>query len=122
MRDCNQENIPVTDNTSVECEELISTKCLIHEDALPLLSLPSGSTAKDVVNKINSILTTFSLRQVVNLEFDNEITLTVNHNRGYYPIIQFKTLQDNEWSVSHSSKNSFVVTFIAGSTDTLIYI
>ena len=30
MGECLKDNTPVTDNTELECEEILSTKCMLH--------------------------------------------------------------------------------------------
>lgn len=121
MGECIQDNTPVTDNTAIECEEIVSSKCITHEDSLVSLGLTSGSSLYSILNKLSDKLTTLFLRGVRNQDFTNQTSLTVVHNKGYYPIIQFKTLNNSQWTVNHLSKNKFELTFTSAVTDTLIY-
>lgn len=122
MGECIKDSTLVTDNTMLECEELVSTKCLVHPNALSSLLLSSGTSLEVILEKLNSKLTKLSRQTVKNLEFTNETSLTVVHNKGYFPIIQFKTLVDSDWSVTHTNMNQFVITFVSAQSDTLIYI
>lgn len=121
MGECIQDNTPVTDNTAIECEEIVSSKCITHEDSLVSLGLTSGSSLYSILNKLSDKLTTLFLRGVRNEDFTNLTTLTIVHNKGYFPLIQFKTLNTSAWSVVHLSKNKFEITFVSASTDTIIY-
>lgn len=55
---CNQTNIPKTDNTARECDEFISTNCIIHEEAIPYLSLDANANMTEIVTNLVKVLAT----------------------------------------------------------------
>ena len=85
------------------------------------LLLPSGSNLLDILKSIDTKITKLNSRIVKNLPFEDETSIEVIHNKGYYPIIQMKTLDSADWSVVHNSVNKFTVSFPVSSTDVLIY-
>ncbi len=53
---CDQTSL-ATDNTPLECEEFISSACIIHPDALVELSIPENSTVQEIINAfLNAII------------------------------------------------------------------
>ena len=57
-----------TDNTPLECDEFISTACVVHPDALVELNIPENSTAQDIFNAF--------LNAIINL--NNQLGSTTN--------------------------------------------
>lgn len=49
MGDCTQTNIPEVDNTLPECDEFISTECVIMDEAIPFIGSEEDSPLKDVI-------------------------------------------------------------------------
>lgn len=46
---CTQTNVAEVDNEALDCEKLISTDCIILEEAIAYLGLPENSSMTDVI-------------------------------------------------------------------------
>lgn len=49
---CEQTNVAEVDNSAIKCEQLISTDCVIYEDAITYLGIPENSTTTDVIKAL----------------------------------------------------------------------
>lgn len=49
MSICKPVNVPQPDNSEMECDSFIKTKCVIKEDAISYLNLPANSTLEDIL-------------------------------------------------------------------------
>lgn len=49
---CNQTTVIEVDNSIPKCEKLLSTDCIILEEAKTYLSLPEGSTLTEVIDAL----------------------------------------------------------------------
>ena len=49
MGDCTQTNIPEVDNQLPDCEEFISSECVIIDEAIPFIGSDEDAPMKDVI-------------------------------------------------------------------------
>lgn len=53
---CGQTNIPTTNETPLPCKEFISDKCVLHEEALAYLGLPTNTPYNELIEAlVNSL-------------------------------------------------------------------
>ncbi len=69
---CNQTNIPTTDNTPLACPEFTLTDCIIYEEAIAYLGLPENSPMTDVVE--NMMLSLIDARNRVEILESVDVT------------------------------------------------
>ena len=49
---CLQTNVAEVDNSAIECDQPLSTNCIIHSDAIAYLGLPENSDLTTVVEAL----------------------------------------------------------------------
>lgn len=50
--DCNDTNVPEVDNSSIECCELVSDKCVVTSEAVPCLQVGKGATLTHLFKRL----------------------------------------------------------------------
>lgn len=58
--DCNDTNVPEVDNSSIECCELVSDKCVVTSEAVPCLQVGKGATLAHLLKRLCNYLKSFS--------------------------------------------------------------
>lgn len=70
MGACQDINKPTVDETPMQCEELISSDCVVTTEANGFLGVIIGNTLTAIITKISQKI------QVVNTKYNNTINLT----------------------------------------------
>ena len=52
MPSCGQTNIPQTDNTQIECEEFISSNCVVYPEAILAFGLQAGLPLTTIITEL----------------------------------------------------------------------
>jgi hypothetical protein len=99
--DCNDVTIPTVDNSTIECEELVSTNCVVTAKSYNFFGIGTSETVTSAIDKI-----------MTKMKAINERTLKTG--RGVAVFVQSTEPTQTDFNTKYGSTNGFGINQVTG--------